>query len=199
MYPVMLNVKNRVCTVIGGGEAARIKAAALVKEGAQVRIISPQLAADFADLDIDHIAKKYEKSDLNDSFLTIAATNDEELNSQIISDAAKLGILSLNASNSQNSDFTPMAHISEGDVTVAASTGGAYPMLAKIICSDVDIEEYNKICHVLRKQRAVILDKNIDRKAKQELFRALVTDEMISLGKKDIVGFEEMAQRITEE
>ena len=150
MYPIMLNVKDRICTIIGGGKAAHIKAASLIREGAKVRIVSPGLNADFAG--ISHIAKRYQKSDLIGSFIVIAATYNEELNRQIISDASDLGILSLNASNSENSDFIPMAHISDGDVTIAVSTGGAYPMLAKKICEDVDIEVYDKICKILKKQ-----------------------------------------------
>ncbi|MCH5212627.1 MAG: bifunctional precorrin-2 dehydrogenase/sirohydrochlorin ferrochelatase [Oscillospiraceae bacterium] len=193
MYPVMLNVKGRICTIIGGGAAAMIKAAALVREGAEVRIVSPEIHTDFAD--INHIAKKYEKSDLIGSFIVIAATDDEDLNRQIISDAAELGILALNASDPESSDFIPMAHISNGDVTVAASTGGAYPMLAKKICDDVDIEAYNKICKILKKQRKIILGKNISREEKRALFKTLITDEMISLGKNDINAFEKAADR----
>ena len=198
MYPVMLNIKNRVCTIIGGGEAARIKASTLIKEGAKVRIVSPALTADFSDLDILYIAKKYEKSDLNGSFIAIAATNDKKLNSYIASDAAKLGILVLDASDSKSSDFTPMAHISDGNVTVAASTGGAYPMLAKKICADVDIEAYNKICRILKEQRNVILDKDIDRKVKLKILKAIITDEMIALGKNNIAVFREAIRSITE-
>ena len=197
MYPVMLNVKDRVCTVIGGGAAARIKTTALVREGAQVRVISPELNAHFSN-DIEHIVKKYEKSDLAGSFIAIAATDNDELNRQIMSDAAEIGILALNASNSETSDFMPMSHISDGDITIAASTRGAYPMLAKKICADIDIETYNEICRVLKKQRSVILAKNASRETKIALFTALITDEMMLLGKKDIDAFEKVVRRIVE-
>lgn len=198
MYPVMLNVKNRVCTIIGGGEAARIKVTALLDEGAQVRIVSPELNAFFSD-NIKHIAKRYEKSDLAGSFIAIAATNDDELNRQIISDASETGILALNASDPEISDFTPMAHISNGDITIAASSSGAYPMLAKKICAEIDIEAYNKICQILKKQRIAILNNNTSSETKHALLKTLITDEMLSLGKKDIVSFEQSACRIAEE
>ncbi len=196
MYPVMLNVKDRVCVIIGGGEAARIKAAALVREGAAVNIISPELNADFSELDIKHIPKTYEKTDLNAAFIAIAATDDEELNRQIASDAAKLGILSLNASDSTNSDFIPMAYTRSGNITAAVSTNGAYPLLAQKIRSEIDIEAYDKICSVLKKARTEILSRNISADAKNALLRAIASDEMLETGKKDIQAFERDVRRI---
>lgn len=196
MYPVMLNVKNHLCVIVGGGRAARIKASALVNAGAAVKIICPELTADFSELNIEYVAKSYEKSDLNGAFIAISATDDEELNRQITSDAAKLGILALNASCSEGSDFIPMAYSRSGDITEAVSTNGAYPLLAEKIRSEIDIEAYDKICSVLTKARCAILKKDIDKKAKNALLRALVTDEMIALGKKDTAAFERAVRRM---
>ena len=197
MYPVMLNVKDRLCVIIGGGEAARIKAAALVKEGAAVKIISPELNADFSELNIKYTSKSYEKTDLNGAFIAISATDDEELNRRVMSDAAKLGILALNASDSTESDFIPMAYARSGDITAAVSTNGAYPLLAQKIRSEIDIEAYGKLCGVLRKARTEILSKGITKDAKKALLGALVTDEMLTLGKRDLQAFERAVRRIT--
>ena len=198
MYPIMLNVKNRLCVIVGGGGAARIKAAALEKEGAAVKIISPELNADFSELNIEYAAKSYEKSDLNGAFIAISATDDEELNRQITSDAAKLGILALNASDQTDSDFIPMAYSRSGDVTIAASTNGAFPLLAKKIRSEIDVKEYDKICRILKKARSVILSKNTDKDTKHALLNSLITDEMLALAKKDISAFEKTARKIAE-
>ena len=42
-YPVTLNLENRCCTVVGGGEVSLRNVKALLAEGAKVTVISPVL------------------------------------------------------------------------------------------------------------------------------------------------------------
>lgn len=59
MMPVMIDVKGRPCTVVGGGCAAYRKAKTLLANGAVIRIISPELSEKFNSLDVEYIKKEY--------------------------------------------------------------------------------------------------------------------------------------------
>lgn len=47
MFPIMLNIRGRKCTVAGGGNVAERKVKTLLKYGADVTAVSPFLKTDF--------------------------------------------------------------------------------------------------------------------------------------------------------
>ena len=72
MYPVMLNINGKLCTVIGGGKVALHKVKKLSQGGAYVKVISAEFINGFAEFET--ITKKYSPSDIENSFLVISAT-----------------------------------------------------------------------------------------------------------------------------
>ena len=43
LYPINLNIKDRRCLIIGGGDVASRKVKSLVRCGAEVEVISPEV------------------------------------------------------------------------------------------------------------------------------------------------------------
>lgn len=187
MYPIMLNIDGKKCTVIGGGKVALRKAKKLLECGGDVTVISSGFTDGFDDFNT--VGKEYEKSDLLGAFLITAATDDKELNRQITSDAREMKILAYAVDDAEYSDFILPASKTAGDITVAASTNGAYPFLAKRLRDEIsrDIEFYNSLLPYLEECRKKILAS--DREDKKEILKSLVSDEMIELARKDIEAY----------
>ncbi|MCI5604908.1 MAG: hypothetical protein MR413_04595 [Clostridia bacterium] len=183
MMPVMIDVKGRPCTVVGGGCAAYRKAKTLLANGAVIRVISPELSEKFNSLDVEYIKKEYSPGDIKNSFIVVAATNDSKLNRQIGDDVRNSGNgLFLSADDKDNSDMMFMAYTEHGDIKIAVSTSGAYPALSSHICSELSemCEKYDKLCGVLSHYRKMILEGEFEVEKKHELIKTLVSEQMLS-------------------
>ncbi len=134
-YPVFLNLHERRCVVIGGGQIAEGKVVKLVDSGAKIVLISPdatQIIRDIANRgDVDLILRKYQTGDLAGAFLAIAATNDRVVNQAIFEEAENLGVLLNAVDDPSRCSFIAPSIIERGPVTLAISTGGASPALAR--------------------------------------------------------------------
>lgn len=184
MLPIMLNIENRKCVIIGGGKVALRKAKKLIEYGGIVTAVSTYFCDGFGS--IHTVTKKYEKNDLNSAFIAVAATDDHELNLQICRDASEMNVLVSLADNKNVSDFImPYAKTKE-DITVSVSTNGKYPILSKKICEDVDIELYAAILPCLEKYRQKLIHSGKDTNT---LYK-LVSDEMIMLARNNFTEFE---------
>jgi len=84
MYPVTLNISGRLCVVVGGGRVAERKIFSLLKAGAQVRAVSPQLTEALHELaaagQIIWLARCFQAGDLAGAMLVFAATDSRQVN-----------------------------------------------------------------------------------------------------------------------
>ncbi len=140
--PIFLDVKGKPCLVVGGGEVADRKVALLLKTGARVRLISPQLCDNLVSLlkdnQIEHHPRDYREGDLDDCHLVIAATNNRSVN-QLVSAHAQSARIPVNVVDQPElcSYITPSI-IDRSPVVAAVSTGGASPVLARLIRSRLE-------------------------------------------------------------
>lgn len=183
MYPVMLNVENRLCTVIGGGRVALRKTKKLAESGAKVRVIAKDFIDGFGEFET--IRKPYESTDINNSFLVIAATDDVLLNRQIADDAKARNVLMSLADSTDFSDFISTASRAEGDITLAVSTSGKFPLLAKELCKikSADLSSLSNILPLLEEYRKRIINGSGDNK--KELLGYMLSDEMLEAAKSN--------------
>jgi uroporphyrin-III C-methyltransferase/precorrin-2 dehydrogenase/sirohydrochlorin ferrochelatase len=132
--PIFLNLKNKPCLVVGGGEVAVRKASLLLQAGATIRIVAPQLKESFElPPDSEHIAERFQPSHLDGVTLVIAATNDTAVNEQV-SLEAKLRNIPVNVvDNPELCTFIMPAILDRSPLLVAFSTGGASPVLARLL------------------------------------------------------------------
>jgi precorrin-2 dehydrogenase len=128
-YPAMLRVHGRRVVVVGGGKIGMRRAAVLRDAGANVRQVAmggtePELEG------VCLIREHYRPEHLQDAVIVLACTDDPTLNSQIASDARKMGAWVNVADQPEDCDFYLPAVAGEGDVIVAVGTGGSAPGLA---------------------------------------------------------------------
>ena len=135
--PLFLNIKQRPCLVVGGGEVAARKAVLLLKAGGVVRIVSPTLGDSLAnELDqgrIEHIEREFVPADLADVVLVIAATDDAAVNGQVHELATAQRIPVNVVDQPELCTFIVPSIIDRSPVVAAVSTGGASPVLARLI------------------------------------------------------------------
>ena len=136
-YPVFLDVRNRSCLVVGGGRVGTRKVKTLMDCGARVTVISPEVTDELAGLAARPAIllkrRAYRNSDLDDVFLVIGATDDEDLNQRIHQDAESRGKLCNIADQPRRCNFILPSIINQGDLTIAISTAGRSPAFAKFL------------------------------------------------------------------
>ncbi len=135
--PIFLNIKGARCLVVGGGAVAARKAGLLLGCGAHIAIVSPELgealAAEKATGRIEHIAARFEPAHLAGAAVVIAATDDRAVNEAVFH-AAKARDLPVNVVNSPElCSFIFPAIVNRSPMIVAVSTGGASPVLARLM------------------------------------------------------------------
>ena len=160
-YPAFLNIRSKRCVVVGGGKIALRKIKTLLECGADITVISPSLDPELTELveakGIDHISREYEPEDTKDVFMTIAATDMREINVKVAADARKRGILINIADNSELSNFIIPSYFRRGGLTMAISTSGMSPALARKIRSKLEKnfgEEYGLLLSLIKEVRS---------------------------------------------
>ena len=136
-FPVFLDLKQRRCLLVGGGDVATRKGRLLAKAGAILRVVAPQISPELRDLVQQcqgeiHL-REYQASDVDDCVLAIAATDIDSLN-QTISEDAKAKNIPVNVVDSPAlcTYITP-AIIDRSPLVIAISSGGESPVLARLI------------------------------------------------------------------
>jgi len=142
MYPIFLNLQERRCLVVGGGEVALRKVQSLFKNGARVTVVAPT-ATEFlrrmaSKGEIALSLRKYRESDLEGAFMVIAATSDRKVNSAVSMDARRRGVLVNVVDSPGECDFYVPSVVARGDLVLAVSTGGKSPALARKIREDLE-------------------------------------------------------------
>ena len=187
-YPINLNIADRDCAVIGGGPVAERKVAAIADCGAKVTVISPDLTAGLAEMaaagSINHIAEEYRSEIMTSFFLIICATDDHSINNKAAEEAKQQGIL-VNVVDGPNlCDFIVPAIVDRGDLTIAISTSGKSPALARLIKQQLAAlygEEYAAYTELLAEFRQKIKEKCSTSREREQLWQKTDMAELLAL------------------
>lgn len=160
-YPVFWNISGEKCLIIGGGEVAARKVERLLTCGAKVCVVSPALCPELAEMKsfkrIEHIDDDYAGEYLYGAALVIGATDDEKINALISNDAKSRGIPVNIVDDPDKCDFILPSIVERGDLTIAVSTGGASPALARHLREELETaygEEYATLVSILGQLRS---------------------------------------------
>lgn len=162
-YPVFIKVKNKAILVVGGGKVAERKVHALLEHGGRVTVVSPELTPKLqewaAQGRMSWRRRRFAAADLDGVRLAICATNDEAVNRQVAEEANARRIWLNVVDKPDLCDFIVPSAVRRGDLTVAISTGGSSPALAKKIRHELEAyfgPEYALFLALLRKVRPCI-------------------------------------------
>lgn len=154
--------------VIGGGNVALRKVKVLLDCGANVTMISPKPHPELIKLSkkkaIHFVQRDYEKEDLEDAVIAFACTDVKKVNRKVAADAKKAGILLNVADDPRSSDFITPSFFRRGELTIAVSTAGMSPALARKIRTKLEKsfgKEYASLISIIEEIRSAIKKKRI--------------------------------------
>jgi uroporphyrin-III C-methyltransferase/precorrin-2 dehydrogenase/sirohydrochlorin ferrochelatase len=136
-FPIFLDLKNRRCLLVGGGDVATRKGRMLSKSGAILRVVAPEISAELRELVAQHqgelLLREYQQGDMENCVLAVAATDNEALNKKI-SDDAQFKYIPVNVVDTPAlcTYITP-AVIDRSPLMIAISSGGEAPVLARLV------------------------------------------------------------------
>lgn len=131
MLPVSIDLHDRRCVVLGGGQVAASKASTLVGQGAKVAVIAEELLVEMP-AGIDSLeVRRYQAGDLEGAFLVVSAVADPAVNDEVMEEAEHAGTWVNVVDDLARASVHLAALHRDGPVTLAVSTDGSSPALAR--------------------------------------------------------------------
>lgn len=185
-YPLLLDLRGRLCVVIGGGTIATGKVEGLLEAGAWVTVIAPELSPALTALvesgRVRHLARAYQPGDMAEAFLAIAATDDRGANAAVWEEANARNLLFNAVDDVPHCNFIAPSILRQGDLTVAISTSGKAPALAVRLKERLAREigpEYAAFLHLAGALREDLAAQVPDFEARKALWYALVDSDVL--------------------
>jgi len=186
-YPAFLRLTGRPCLVVGGGPVAEQKVRALLRAGASVTVLSPdltdELSTQAASSRIRHLQRSYVSGDLSGYRVVVAATDDDAIQRQVAAEAATAGVLVNVVDRPELCDFIVPSILERGDLLIAVSTCGQSPTLARRIREELEGRfgpPYAQALVVLGRLREHLAARDIPMAERKRILTTLVDSPMIA-------------------
>jgi precorrin-2 dehydrogenase / sirohydrochlorin ferrochelatase len=183
LYAILIDLRDRLCVIVGGGTVAARKARGVIASGArQVHMIAPRFEMEIPP-GVIQIQEAYRPEHLNGAGIVFAATNVATVNDAVIRDAKAMGIWASRADSDDElpGDFVSAARFDMGPVMVAVSAGSAG---LSVMIRDGLAERWEASWTTLA-QAMMELRPEIKRKwdepTRREIFRDLATAEAMTI------------------
>lgn len=173
-YPIYIDIEDRQVLIVGGGTVCTRKAETMMRYGARVTVVSPEITEEIAGWERDGALtvrrKMYEEADLDGASMVIASTDDESVNVRVARDCRQRRLPVNVVDVTYLCEFIVPAIIEKGSIQIAVSTGGKSPAVARTLKEDLqrmvgpEYAELNDLLGTLRKSAKVVLPTDVDRK-----------------------------------
>lgn len=192
-YPIFLDIRDRNCIVVGGGEVAERKVLSLLNAGARVIVISPEMTDNLERMGMEGkiviLKRPYREGDLEGAFLACAATDNDNTNNMVYAEAKKDGVLLNVVDDPEKCGFIVPSVVERGLLSIAISTGGASPAFAKRLRVELEErygDEYAIFLEIMAAVRQKLLTKGGESDKNRKVFNKLASSqipEMIRAGR----------------
>jgi siroheme synthase-like protein len=185
-FPIFVDLEDRPCVVIGGGEVAARKVRSLLDAGARVTVIAPETCPEMREL-LDQVrleSRTYRRGDLAGSALAFAATDDAATNASVYEEAMELGILVNVVDDPQHCSFLVPSKVERGPILIAISTQGASPALARHLRERLEVAvppAYGQLAELLGRLRAEVKAAYATPEERARLWDRVLESEVLSL------------------
>jgi len=206
-YPICLDISNKRCTVIGGGEVAGRKVRRLLDCGARVAVVGRKITPELESLKkrgrIEHIASVYRTEHLDGSFMVIGATDSSRINGRIYRDAKEKGIPVNIVDDPRRCDFILPALFEQGDLAIAVSTAGKSPALARRLRMEMEGRyghEYAILVRIMGILRERVARRGASSEENRKVFEAVLDSDILErVREKDWDGIRKLIRDLTGE
>ncbi len=176
--PLFLDIKNKSCLVVGGGLVASRKISLLIRAQARITVIAPDVTSEIRNQTntaaVTWLQKDFTSEDLEnlENFqLVLVATNNHKINAEIAEHCKIRKILVNTADDVQNCNFILPSIIDRSPVQIAVSTGGASPVLARMLRAKLENcipAAYGQLAKLIENNRLKVKEKfsTVDQKRK---------------------------------
>ncbi len=202
LFPLFLDLRGRRVLVVGGGEVAARKVAALLDSGADVTVVAPALVPALAALAkahrLAHIPAAFAAEQLDGSWLAIAATNDDGVNRAVAAAAHARRVFINVVDDAGLASAQLPARVQRGPLQIAISSGGASPMLARHLREELETrldEALGQLAGLLGELRGRIRMQLVDLGQRRAFFERVLAGPAQSLLRR---GEEAAARRAVE-
>lgn len=188
-FPIFLSLAGRDCLVVGGGRVGVAKARRLAHAGAQVLVVDPSATSMLLELvsttaEIELAERCFEEEDCAGRLLVFCCTDDPVVNESAALAARRSGALTCRSDNGEAGDFLTGATFDRGPLTVAVSSGGASPRLARQVrdrLSEALGAEYGEAASRLAALREQLRTMALDHETFSNALAAVAVDTFVDL------------------
>ncbi|MDP9360894.1 MAG: bifunctional precorrin-2 dehydrogenase/sirohydrochlorin ferrochelatase [Acidobacteriota bacterium] len=173
-YPIYIDIEDHAVLIVGGGNVCARKAETMIRYGARVTIVSPEITDEIAAWERDKALvvqrKRYEEADLDGASIVIASTDEPCVNARVARDCRRRRIPVNVVDVTHLCEFIVPAIIQKGSLQIAVSTGGKSPALGRTLKEELqrtigpEYAEVNDLLGTLRKSAKRVLPTDVDRK-----------------------------------
>lgn len=199
LYPLFVSLEQKHCLIVGLGTVGARKLASLIAHNpASIAVVDrkpvkeqpPQIKKYIEDPRIDYHERDFTPDDLLNKFLVIAATNDVSVNHEIAHLCKTHNILCNCITNPKDGDIFLPAIARSQHLSLALSTSGASPALARRWREELQAwtEQRERMVRLMARLRPHILALQKSSEENTHLFRLLVDSpiqELLVLGEWD--------------
>jgi uroporphyrin-III C-methyltransferase/precorrin-2 dehydrogenase/sirohydrochlorin ferrochelatase len=159
-FPVFVKLKNQKCLVIGAGEIAARKIDLLARAGANITVIANKISHHVSNIEHSYhltvLQKPFTKTDVRGFKLVISATDNKETNMLVAKASEEQNILVNVVDSPDLCSFIFPAIIDRSPIVVAVSSGGAAPVLARLLRAKIETiipPTYGRLAHLAERYR----------------------------------------------
>jgi len=180
--PIFKKMRGAKALVVGGGGVALRKCRGLLAVDAKVSVVAPHLCPELRKLSsVRSSQRSFRRSDLRGAALVVAATDSLEVNLNVAGEACRLGIPVNVVDSPQHSTFIMPAILRRGPITVAVSTGGASPALARNLRDQIALHlppQAGRHAAFLARIRSRVLKGVADPRARRKILERMAEDDV---------------------
>lgn len=188
LFPIYLDLKDKTCLLVGGGQVAERKIENLLDYGLNMRVVSPEATRRIQEWAQQGIVnwqlRDFNEEDLSGVFIAFVATDNNNVNHSVVKACRKAGVLVNAVDDPPNCDFYVPSIIRRGSLVLAISTEGKSPYFARRLREELEITitpEYGEFVDMLGDIREEIKEKVPDISMRKEVFASLVYSEILDL------------------
>jgi uroporphyrin-III C-methyltransferase / precorrin-2 dehydrogenase / sirohydrochlorin ferrochelatase len=199
-FPLFADLRGRAVLLVGGGTVAGRKARLLIDAGADVRIVARELedwlASQVRRGAASWTATEFDATQLQGVALVVAATDDAGVNAMVSAAARAANVFANVVDDADRSSVIVPAIVDRSPLVVAISTGGAAPVLARLVRERIEVlldGSFGTLAALLERWRSRIKSAFPDAGRRRRLYDSLVRGQV---ARSVRVGREAEAERM---
>jgi precorrin-2 dehydrogenase/sirohydrochlorin ferrochelatase len=186
-YPLFVDLRDKKVVIVGGGKIAEHKVQGLLKTGALIHLVSPEITKVLeklaSDGSIDYMARAFVAEDLDNAWLVIAATNDIDVQKSVYEESLSKHLFCNVVDQPEFCSFIVPSVVRQGDLCLSISTGGKSPALAQRLRKEFEQKFdsfYSDYVSMLGELRQLVIKSFEDPETKKVICHSLADPEVIN-------------------